>query len=82
MLKALDRFADSQIRTTEGKSSPDYLPKKIIAMKLHQDFTQRELFEAMNRLRLASRIVEGPLGKYPNRSPKLGLMRNAVGAQG
>jgi hypothetical protein len=81
VLKALDRFAESSVRTTEGKSSPDYLPRKIRDMKLAQDFTQKELFEAMNRLRLGARIVEGPVGKYPNRSPKIGLMRAPIGAQ-
>ena len=81
VLKALDRFADSGVRTTEGKSSPDYLPRKIRDMKLAQDCSQKELLEAMNRLRLAGRIVEGPVGKYPNRSPKIGLMRTPAGAQ-
>lgn len=81
VLKALDRFAGSQVRTTEGKSSPDYLPRKIRDMKLNQDFSQKELLEAMNRLRLAGRIAEGPIGKYPNRTPKFGLIRVIPGAQ-
>lgn len=81
VLKALDRFSESNVRTTEGKSSPDFLPRKIRDMKLAQDFTQKELIEAMNRLRLDSRIVEGPVGKYPNRSPKIGLLRAHMGAQ-
>lgn len=79
VLKALDRFAGSQVRTTEGKSSPDYLPRKIRDMKLAQDFSQKELLDAMNRLRLAGRIGEGPIGKYPNRSPKYGLLRTSTG---
>lgn len=81
VLKALDRFALSQVRTTEGKSSPDFLPRKIRDMKLAQDFSQKELIEAMNRLRLAGHIGEGPIGKYSNRSPKFGLLRTLAGAQ-
>lgn len=75
VLKAIDRLTDLQIRTTAGKTSPDYLPKKIREMKLAQDFSPRELTDAMNRLRMAARIAEGPVGKYDNRAPKLGLIR-------
>lgn len=81
VLKALDRFVETQVRTTEGKSSPDYLPRKIRDMKLAQDFSQKELFEAMNRLRMAGRIAEGTIGKYPNRTPKFGFVRVIPGAQ-
>lgn len=75
ILKALDRFAGSQMRTTSGKTSPDYLPKKMREMKLAQDFSARELIDALNRLLLAGRIAEGPIGKYGNRGLKFGLVR-------
>lgn len=44
VLKALDRFADSGVRTTEGKSSPDYLPRKIRDMKLAQIAARRNFW--------------------------------------
>lgn len=81
VLKAIDRFALNQIRTTEGKTSPDYLPRKIIDMKLAQGHSKRDLIDAMNRLRIAGRIAEGVIGKYPNRTPKTGLIRVIQSAQ-
>lgn len=81
VLKALDRFAGSNIRTTAGKTSPDYLPKKIREMKLAQDLSPREVTEALNRLRLSQRIVEAPIGKYGNRGTKIGLVRAGIDAQ-
>ncbi len=81
VLKALDRFAESGVRCTEGKTSPDYLPKKIRDMRLAQDFSPKEITDAMNRLRLSGLIEEGVIGKYGNRGHKFGLVRASKSAQ-
>jgi RecA-family ATPase len=55
-------------------SSREFLPKKLIAMKLAGPFTLTELRDAMNRLLLAQRIKEAEVGKLANRMPRLGLI--------
>lgn len=76
LLKALDKFADAEVRTTDSRTSPDYLPKKMREMKLAQDFAPRELADALNRLRLTGKISEGKVGKFANRTVKFGLVRS------
>lgn len=73
LVHALRRLNDAGIRVTDGRTSPDFLPKKMRQMNLASDYTHRELSDALNRMRLAGRITEGVVGKYANREPKLGL---------
>lgn len=75
VLKAIDRFVEVFVRTTDSRTSPDYLPKKIIQSKLAQDLTPRELGDALSRLRLNGTVTEGPIGKFANRQVKFGLVR-------
>jgi hypothetical protein len=81
VLYALTKFKNMNIRVVDSYNSPDYLVKKMQSMKLMQDFTQKELAEAMAGLRLQGRIVETKVGTYSNRSPKLGLTVNNIFAQ-
>jgi hypothetical protein len=81
ILGALDRFAETSIRVTDGKNSPDYLPRKMGEMKLAQGFSPKELTDAMHQLRLGQRIIEAPIGHYENRHRKIGLVRVISGAQ-
>jgi RecA-family ATPase len=73
VLFALRKFNEQGMRVTEGKNSPDYLPKVMRTAKLAQDYTQKELAEAMVGLRLDGRIKQTKVGTYPNRSPMSGL---------
>jgi RecA-family ATPase len=73
-LSALRKLVDRQIRTTGARNSPDYLPRKIVEMKLAEDYSQRELAEAMNALLMDGRIVTGKVGTYPNRTAMTGLI--------
>ena len=75
VLKALDRFAEVSVRTTDSRTSPDYLPRKMREMKLAQDFSPKELTDALNRMRLDGRVTDGPVGKFANRQVKFGLVR-------
>jgi RecA-family ATPase len=75
LLKGLDQLAVAQIFASDSRTSPDYLPKKLLQMKLAEDCQKKELADALNRLRLAGRLVEGPVGKRANRQIKYGLMR-------
>jgi hypothetical protein len=74
VLDAVARLTAQSIRVTDGKTSPDYLPKKMREMRITHDFTPRELGNALSQLRLAGKIVEGEVGKYGNRTPKIGLV--------
>jgi hypothetical protein len=62
------------IRTTDGKTSPDYLPSQIVAKGLGAGFTKHDLGRAMNRLMGRGVFVRAQVGQHPNRSPKFGLV--------
>lgn len=55
-------------------SSREFLPKKLVAMKLAGPFTLKELRDAMNRMLLAQSIKEAEVGKLSNRMPRMGLV--------
>jgi hypothetical protein len=74
VLRALQKITDAGIRVTDGRTSPDYLPRKMRDMKLHQDYSAKELADALGHLRLAGKVTEGVVGKYANRGPKTGLV--------
>lgn len=73
VLDALIRLAEAGIRSTDGATSPDYLPRKMRDTHLAADFSPKDLKEAMHALQLEGQIVEGPLGHYKNRTPRFGL---------
>ena len=73
VLNAISRLSEAGIRTTDSRTSPDYLVKRMRAMNLTSDYTPRELQDALGRLRLAGQVVEVVVGRYSNREPKMGL---------
>jgi RecA-family ATPase len=75
VLKGFDKLQTMGIKTTDGTSSPDYLPKQLMAKKLSQGHTTKELASAVNRLMSNGRFARGEIGKYANRSPKFGIVR-------
>lgn len=77
VLYAIRKFVAQGIRTTDGKTSPDYLPKKMREAKLANDFAPRELAESLVRLRLTGQVKEAPMGINSNRTPKMGLVVTA-----
>ena len=74
VLTALRKLADMGLVCTASTASPDYLPKRAVAMKLAEDYSARELAEAMNALLVAGRLAVRAVGKYANRTPKMGLV--------
>ena len=62
------------IAATDGKTSPDFLPRQIAAKSLGAGFSVSELTRAMNRLMGGGKFVRGVVGQYANRSPKYGLV--------
>lgn len=55
-------------------SSREFLPKKLLSMKLGGPYSLKELREATNRLLLSERIKEIEVGKLSNRMPRMGLI--------
>lgn len=74
VLKGLQRLKDAGILATDGATSPDYLPKQIVAKGFAEDHTKKDLAAAMNRLIGAGRLRRDVVGQYANRNPKQGLV--------
>lgn len=55
-------------------TSPDYLPKKMIQMKLTGAYLEREIRDALNRLLLRQRVSEVKVGLLSNRQPRMGIV--------
>lgn len=68
------------IKPTDGKNSPDYLPRQVHAKGLGCGYSASELGRALNRLMGRGLFVRGVVGSYANRSPKEGLVLVQGGA--
>lgn len=73
VLGAVQRLAARDIYGAEQKG-PNFLPAKIIDMKLADGFSRLELRAAMNELILDGRLVRGVVGNYAKGTPKHGLV--------
>jgi hypothetical protein len=72
---ALSKLATKGVRVTDGKTSPSYLPRVILDYKLGENYSKRELGEAMRTAIIDGTITRGVVGKYgSNRAPMEGLM--------
>jgi len=76
VLNAIDKLKDVGVYGRLGRTSTEYLPKKITQMALAGGNTVKELGDAMNRLLMAGHIHEIEVGKMSNRStPRMGVVR-------
>jgi hypothetical protein len=75
VLKAFDILRERGIQPSDSPAAQDYLPRKIIAMKLCPSLSKREIVDAMNRAISAGTLTRAVIGQYSNRSPKHGLIR-------
>ena len=62
------------VRTTDGKTSPDYLPSQIVAKRLACGFSKSDLGNAMHRLMTRGVFTRAVIGKNANRSDRWGLV--------
>lgn len=74
VLKGLPRIVQMGKHATEAQTSTYYLPRQLIAHKLHEGHTTKELAAAMNRLMTAGRLKVAVVGKNSNRMDKRGLV--------
>jgi len=73
-LKGFRKLKEAGIHTTDGKTSPDYLPKQIVAKGFAEGHRKGELAAAVNRLIGAGKLKRGVIGKYANRAERFGLI--------
>lgn len=73
VLSAVSKFVAQNIRVVDARNSPDSLVAKMRAAKLMQDYSPKEIGDAIAALRLAGRLIEAPVGTNANRTAKVGL---------
>jgi hypothetical protein len=73
VLAAVRRFAEKEIRVVDARNSPDSLLARMRSAKLMQDYTPKEIGDAIAALRLNGRLIEKQVGTNANRTPKLSL---------
>lgn len=67
------------IAPTDGKNSPDYLPRQLAEKGLCVGYNKSEMERAMNRLMARGTFTRGVIGAYSNRTPKMGLLLHVEG---
>ena len=75
VLRAFDKVIEVGIHPTDGRTSPDYLPKVLKRLNLCPSFTVRDLAGAMSRLMGQGRLRRAQVGHYGNRAPRFGLVK-------
>jgi RecA-family ATPase len=74
-LKGLAKLKAVGIHATDGKTSPDYLPRQLVAKRLNEGYSTKELAGAMNRLMGDGKLKRGVVGKDSSRHDRMGLIR-------
>jgi hypothetical protein len=62
------------VRSTDGISSPSFLPRVIIDYKLGEGLSKTELAAAMRQAMLDGKLCRKTIGRYSNRTPMEGLV--------
>lgn len=73
VLQAVKKLASMGIACSDSKGS-NYLPSKIVEMKLGEDASKAEIRAAMNALMLDGELVRSQVGTYSKGAPKFGLV--------
>jgi hypothetical protein len=81
VLSAVAKFSAQNIRVVDARNSPDSLIARMRSSKLMQDYTPKEIGDAIAALRLNGRLVEKQVGMNANRTPKLSLAVSSFLAQ-
>lgn len=81
VLSAVTQFTAKNIRVVDARNSPDSLVARMRSSKLMQDYSPREIQDAVSALRLHGRLVEAPVGTNSNRTAKTGLKVSSFLAQ-
>jgi hypothetical protein len=74
ILQSIADLARINMHGSASPSSREFLPKKLVAMKLAGPFTLGDLRDALNRLLMQQKIQEAQVGRLANRMPRMGLV--------
>lgn len=66
------------LQPTDAKQAQDYLPRNIVQKRLNSGYSVKDLARAMNRLMAAGTFTRDAVGRYSNRSPRMGLVLTEV----
>lgn len=77
VLSGLQKLATMGVHGTDGKRSPNFLPKLLAEYKLDEGVQSRELTSAMRSLMLSGRLKRATVGKTQNRNAITGLVESA-----
>lgn len=77
VLAGLQKLATMGVHGTDGKRSPNFLPKLLAEYKLDDGVQSRDLTSAMRSLMLSGRLKRATVGKTQNRNAITGLVENA-----
>lgn len=75
ILAGFNKCVAAGIDVTDGRTSPNFLPTRIVDMKLNAGHSKKVLANAMHRLLADGRLKRAQVGTYSNRNPKMGLVR-------
>jgi len=74
VLRTTRKLAELGMHGNASTRSPDYLPKLAKQYRQLDGLTEREFTAAMRELIVLGRLASQPVGRYPNRSPRNGLV--------
>ena len=74
VLDGLQKLATMGVHGTDGKRSPNFLPKLLDEYKLSEGIPSRDLTSAMRSLMVSNRLKRSTIGKTQSRNPITGLV--------
>ncbi len=75
VIRAFKRLKAMGVHATDGKTSPNSLPKQMLEKQLCEGFDRTQVTDAMNRLMVRGVFKRGVIGQYGgNRAQQFGLL--------
>ena len=74
VMAAMVKLTAMGITTTDGKTSPNYMPTIIIQYQLNEGKTKRELGIAMAQMMIEGTLKRQVVGQYANATPRYGIV--------
>ena len=74
VVKGVAKLIEMGRHPTDGKTSPDYLPRLIAEFGLQENLTRKDLASAMRSLMISGKLKRAVVGRYANRNDRFGLV--------
>lgn len=78
IVEGFRQLRDMGKTASDATTSPNYLPRLLLQMKLADGCTKAELADALNRALVGGKFRRGEVGRYGNRAPKEGLIEGGA----